>query len=95
MVASRKRILCIEDDRERAKLIAHQLSERGFCVVIAYEARVGLAAILKRIPDLVLWDVGLPEMSGFEILTAVNKATFGLRRIPFIFLTAGTAARTN
>jgi DNA-binding response OmpR family regulator len=56
-------------------------------VVIAYEARVGLAAILKRIPNLVLCDVGLPEMSGFEILAAVNRATFGLRRIPFIFLT--------
>jgi len=86
-----KKILCIEDDRETARLIANELSERGFYVVIAYSSRVGLAAILKRIPDLILCDVGLPEMSGFEILATINGSPLGFKRIPFIFLTGWTA----
>jgi DNA-binding response OmpR family regulator len=87
MAEAQKKILCIEDDRETAKLIAEELSERGFCVVIAYEGRVGLDAILKRIPDLVLCDVGLPDVSGFEVLASVNERLPRLNRIPFVFLT--------
>jgi DNA-binding response OmpR family regulator len=40
MTEARKKILCIEDDRETAKLIAEELSERGFYPLIAYESRV-------------------------------------------------------
>jgi DNA-binding response OmpR family regulator len=87
MTETPKKILCIEDDRETAKLIAEELSERGFYVVIAYDGRVGLAAILKRIPDLVLCDVGLPEMSGFEVLASLNERMPRLNRVPFVFLT--------
>jgi DNA-binding response OmpR family regulator len=87
MAEVKKKILCIEDDRETARLIAEELSERGFYVVIAYDGRVGLAAILKRIPDLVLCDVGLPEMSGFEVLARLNDLQPRFNRIPFIFLT--------
>lgn len=87
MTEAPKKILCIEDDRETAKLIAEELSERGFYVVIAYDGRVGLAAILKRIPDLVLCDVGLPEMSGFEVLASLNECMPRLNRVPFVFLT--------
>jgi DNA-binding response OmpR family regulator len=94
MTEARKKILCIEDDRETAKLIAEELSERGFYTVIAYDGRVGLAAILKRIPDLVLCDIGLPEMSGFEVLARLNELLPPLNRVPFVFLT-GLPGRYN
>jgi DNA-binding response OmpR family regulator len=94
MTEARKKILCIEDDRETAKLIAEELSERGFYPLIAYESRVGLAAIIKRIPDLVLCDVGLPEMSGFEVLERWKKVSGPFKRIPFVFLT-GLSGRHN
>ena len=55
--------------------------------MIAYEGRIGLAAILKRIPDLVLCDVGLPDISGFEVLASVNESVPRIRRVPFVFLT--------
>jgi DNA-binding response OmpR family regulator len=83
----RKKILCIEDDRETAKLIAEELSQRGFYAVIAYDGRVGLTAILKRIPDLVLCDVGLPDISGFELLASLNELVPHASRVPFVFLT--------
>jgi DNA-binding response OmpR family regulator len=94
MTEARKKILCIEDDRETGKLIAEELSERGFYPLIAYDSRVGLAAILKRIPDLVLCDVGLPEMSGFELLARLNELVPPPDRIPFVFLT-GLSGRDN
>jgi DNA-binding response OmpR family regulator len=94
MSEARKKILCIEDDRETAKLIAEELSERGFYPLIAYESRVGLAAIIKRIPDLVLCDVGLPEMSGFEVLKRWKELSGRFSRIPFVFLT-GLSGRHN
>jgi DNA-binding response OmpR family regulator len=88
MVESAKKILCIEDDRETAGLIAEELAERGFEVVIAYEGHEGFIAILKGVPDLVLCDVGLPQMSGFEVLTRLNELAPRLEKVPFVFLTA-------
>jgi len=93
MAETRKKILCIEDDRETAKLIAEELSERGFNVVIAYDGRIGLAAILKGIPDLVLSEVALPSISGFEVLASMNTSLDLFERVPFIFLTRAVSLR--
>jgi DNA-binding response OmpR family regulator len=83
-----KRILCIEDDRETANLIAEELSECGFQISLAHEGHEGFVTILKENPDLVLCDVGLPHMSGFEILERLNELSPRLGHIPFIFVTA-------
>ena len=87
MTASR-RILCIEDDRETAALIAEELLDRGYQVSAAYDGREGLDAILREAPDLVLADVSLPVMSGFEVLKHVTAAQPRFRHMPFVFLTA-------
>jgi DNA-binding response OmpR family regulator len=83
-----KKILCIEDDRDTATLIAEELTDRGFQVVIAHEGHEGFISILKGIPDLVLCDVGLPQMSGFEVLERLNQLWPRLEKVPFVFLTA-------
>ena len=88
MADAPKKILCIEDDRETAKLMAEELSERGFDVLIAHEGHEGFISILKGIPDLVLCDIGLPQMSGFEILERLNEISSRLEKVPFVFLTA-------
>jgi DNA-binding response OmpR family regulator len=88
MMAAAKTILCIEDDRDTASLIAEELIGRGFDVVIAHKEHEGFIAILKGIPDLVLCDVGLPQMSGFELLERLNELSSQLERVPFVFLTA-------
>jgi DNA-binding NarL/FixJ family response regulator len=83
-----KRILCIDDERETAALIAEDLSERGFDVAVAHDGREGFAAILQAPPDLVLCDVSMPLMSGFELLSRVVALAPRLGSLPFIFLTA-------
>jgi len=90
MAEARKKILCIEDDRETAALIVEELIERGFEVSIAHDGRSGLAAILKNMPDLVLSDISMPVMSGFELLERLTALEPRFARMPFIFLTALT-----
>jgi DNA-binding NarL/FixJ family response regulator len=86
----RKRILCIEDNRETAALIAEELIDRGFEVSTVYSGQEGLLAIMKATPDLVVCDISMPSMTGFEMLERLNEFTPRLGRIPFVFLTALT-----
>jgi DNA-binding NarL/FixJ family response regulator len=90
MAHARNTILCIEDDRETAALIAEELVERGFEVRIAHNGQEGLLAILKDKPDLVLCDISMPIMSGFEVLERLTDVAPQLGHTPFVFLTALT-----
>jgi DNA-binding response OmpR family regulator len=84
------KILCIEDDRETAALIAEELLDRGYEVILAHDGREGLAAILRTMPDLVLSDISMPAMSGFELLASLIALAPRFSKMPFVFLTALT-----
>ncbi len=88
MPEAHKKILCIEDDHETAALITEELLDRGYAVTLAHDGREGLAAILKTIPDLVLSDISMPVMSGFELLERVIGLAPRFAKMPFVFLTA-------
>ena len=90
MAEAQKKILCIEDDRETAALIAEELVDRGYAVSLAHDGREGLAAILKTMPDLVLSDISMPVMSGFELLERLTALAPRFANMPFVFLTALT-----
>jgi DNA-binding response OmpR family regulator len=85
-----RKILCIEDDLEIAGLIAEELADRGFNVSIANGGQEGLMAIMRGTPDLILCDVGMSAMTGFEVLERLNEIAPRLGHIPFVFLTALT-----
>jgi DNA-binding NarL/FixJ family response regulator len=82
------KILCIEDDEQTASLIAEALIELGYEVTLAADGKKGLEAILSKTPDLVICDVRMPSMSGFEVLERTAAAGASFTEIPFIFLTA-------
>lgn len=88
MITTGKRILCIEDDEETGALIAEDLGERGYAVSIEIDGHSGLAAILKTAPDLVLCDINMPGMTGFEVLESLTAAAPQIDPTPFVFLTA-------
>lgn len=90
MANAPRRILCIEDDRETAALIAEELVDRGYEVTVAHDGREGLSAILKTMPDLVLSDISMPAMSGFELLHRLIALAPRFSKMPFVFLTALT-----
>jgi CheY-like chemotaxis protein len=95
MAEVRKKILCIEDDRETSALLAEELAYRDFDVITARDGQEGFVSILKNMPDLILCDINLPLMSGFEVLERLNALTPRLGHIPFVFLTARTDRRSE
>jgi DNA-binding NarL/FixJ family response regulator len=82
------KILCIEDDSQTASLLCEALAELGYQPLVASNGEEGLAAILSDKPDLVVCDVRMPAMSGFEMLERVAAAGPAYAGIPFVFLTA-------
>jgi DNA-binding NarL/FixJ family response regulator len=71
-------------------LIAEELVDRGYMVTLAHDGREGLATILKTMPDLVLSDISMPVMSGFEVLERLIGLAPRFEKMPFVFLTALT-----
>jgi DNA-binding response OmpR family regulator len=90
MQQPRRKILCIEDDRETAALIAEELTDRGYDVVVAHDGQQGFSAILRTMPDLVLCDISMPVMTGFEVLERLTAIMPRFGNMPFVFLTALT-----
>ena len=82
-----KRILCIEDEPEMIDLIRLILSRRGFEVFGATGGTEGLAKVRKDLPDLVLLDLMMPDMDGWEVYQQM-KADETTRDIPVIVVTA-------
>lgn len=62
--------------------------DRGYAVTVAFDGREGLNVILRSPPDLVLADISMPVMSGFELLERLTTSGPRFDRIPFVFLTA-------
>jgi two-component system, OmpR family, response regulator VicR len=82
-----KVILCIEDEQEMIDLIRLILSRRGFEILGANGGKEGLEIIRKTHPDLVLLDLMMPEMDGWEVYQQM-KADETTRNIPVIVVTA-------
>lgn len=82
-----KRILCIEDETEMVDLIRLILGRRGFEVTGATGGVEGLQKVRQTTPDLVLLDLMMPDMDGWEVYQQM-KADPTLRGIPVIIVTA-------
>jgi DNA-binding response OmpR family regulator len=86
-VHSDKRILCIEDDPEMIELIRLILRRRGYRVDGADGGRAGLLAVRESPPDLVLLDLMMPDMDGWDVYQQL-KADPSTSHIPVIVVTA-------
>ncbi|HUH96883.1 MAG TPA: response regulator [Anaerolineales bacterium] len=82
-----KRILCIEDEPEMIDLIRLILGRRGFEVSGAAGGNAGIKAVREQLPDLVLLDLMMPDMDGWEVYQQM-KANESTRNIPVIVVTA-------
>ncbi len=82
------RILCIEDEELLREDLVEELRDAGHNVIEAGNGRSGLDIILQQHPDLVLCDINMPDMNGFELLTTLRKDHPEFDDVPFIFLPA-------
>jgi len=84
---TKKQILCIEDDEEMIDLIRLILTRRGFEVIGASNGASGLEIIKDKKPDLILLDLMMPEMDGWEVYQLI-KSDEASQNIPVIVVTA-------
>ena len=82
-----KHILCIEDEPEMIDLIRLILGRRGFEVIGAAGGKEGLEKVRQQPPDLILLDLMMPDMDGWEVYQQI-KADEKIKNIPVIVVTA-------
>jgi CheY-like chemotaxis protein len=80
-------ILLVEDDLLNREMIGRYLLLQGFEVITAIDGAQAVALALAQLPDLILMDMGLPILSGWQA-TAQIKAAASTREIPIVALTA-------
>jgi CheY-like chemotaxis protein len=85
------RLLVIEDEDSIAQLVAHILRREGYEVELAPDGQAGLEAARARRPDLVLCDLMIPRVHGFEVIRSLRSAPM-TRRLPIIVLSAKSYA---
>jgi two-component system alkaline phosphatase synthesis response regulator PhoP len=82
-----KRILVVDDDHEVVRLMRGYLEQSGYTVLVAYNGQTAMHIIHRERPDLVLLDLMLPDLSGWEITRSVRVDPV-LKHTPIIVLTA-------
>lgn len=80
-------ILVVEDERDIREIMVHALEREGYAVASAPDAEKGIESMRRSRPDLVLLDMMLPGMDGFEALRRV-RADDALRSVPVVMVTA-------
>jgi two-component system cell cycle response regulator DivK len=82
-----RKILLVEDNEMNRDMLRRRLERRGFDVVLASDGREGILAAKIQSPDLILMDLSLPEIDGWEA-TRILKATPDVAEIPVLVVTA-------
>ena len=81
------KILLVEDNEMNRDMLSRRLQRKGYSVITADDGEKGLLLARSETPDLILMDISLPVMSGWEV-TRLLKANESTRHIPIIALTA-------
>jgi two-component system, cell cycle response regulator DivK len=82
-----KRILVVEDQEDNRQILRDLLTSAGFEVIEAVDGEAGLASAAAHHPDLILMDIQLPVLDGYEATRRI-KADAALRAIPVIAVTS-------
>ena len=80
-----KTILIVEDEQNIVDILSFNLSREGYDTLEAYDGRTGLQLALEQNPDLILLDLMLPEMNGFDVCRKLREAGSA---VPILMLTA-------
>ena len=83
----RKKILIVDDDLQVVKIIAARLPRKEYATLFAFDGKSALRVVEKETPDLILLDVLMPDINGYEV-TKRLKNEASTRNIPIILLTA-------
>ncbi len=82
-----RKILVVDDERHIVRLVEVNLTRAGYDIVVAYDGIEALEVVKKEKPDMIVLDVMMPRMDGFEVLKKL-QADESTQNIPVIMLTA-------
>ena len=89
-MSNKIKVLLVEDETTLSMIITDTLQDEGFDIVAAMDGREGLAAFHKQKPDIVVTDVMMPHMDGFELVSNIRQTD---KTIPILMLTARSAVK--
>ena len=81
-------ILCIEDEVDLREVLVEEMQDAGYQVLEAGDGLEALTVLKQTRPDLILCDIAMPRMGGYELLEHIRTYHSDLADVPFIFLTA-------
>jgi two-component system OmpR family response regulator len=84
MEGTMKKILIVDDERKIVQIIQAYLEREGFQAITAYDGKTAVETAHKQHPDLIVLDLMLPEISGWDVCRAIRKES----EVPIIMLTA-------
>ncbi len=74
---AKKRILVVDDSKDMSTIMSEMLVFKGYETVIAHHGKEALEIALKEHPDLILLDLNMPELNGFEVLRLLRQDEWG------------------
>lgn len=87
-IRRRPLVLCIEDEADLRSDLVEELEAADYAVLEAGSGEAALALLARETPDLVLCDVTMPGLSGYDVLRTLRERRPDLADVPFVFLTA-------
>lgn len=82
-----KVVLIVDDERDNRELVEIILKSEGFTTMTAASGKEALACVVQQTPDLILLDIMMPNMNGYEVTTELKRAAT-TKDIPIVILTA-------
>jgi two-component system, cell cycle response regulator DivK len=86
-----KKLLLVEDNEMNRDMLSRRLARRGYEIVVAIDGSQGLAEATRHLPDLIIMDMSLPVLDGWESTRALKEQP-ETRSIPVLALTAHAMA---
>jgi DNA-binding response OmpR family regulator len=91
-MAEKPKILLVDDEPSIVKMVGKRLEIEGFDVLVAVDGQEGLAKAQAEAPDLIILDLMLPKLNGYEVCTMLKQDT-RYQRIPIVLFTAKAQER--
>lgn len=88
-----KSVLIIDDEESLVNVLSQKFTDEGITSYVAYNGREGLQVALEKHPDLILLDVMMPEMDGFDVMRHLQEDEWG-KSVPIILLTNSSSIDT-
>lgn len=88
-----KSVLVIDDEESLVNVLSQKFKDEGITAYVAYNGREGLQVALEKHPDLILLDIMMPEMDGFDVMKHLQEDEWG-KTVPIILLTNSSSIDT-